>query len=271
MLTTEEAVRAYLKKHMPIEDQNLTLLKLANRVKKEYPLTVKPKTIMSHLNKVLQSDYNMTWDQLQLKLLLKYGTECDIYLILSTGFSNNTYHYYLKVGESTCWAKQRRSSYLSHNPGANVVNVCTYKGAFTPEAAEVEVRRFIWNILDIKVDDIVDGTVEWVEISKEQYLYFEEHGADILKEALKFIPEIVPDEQISPDRKVLKDFDNKEEAKKYFKETLNKRNSDFPKSLKAYSDLHPEIQSPVTYYDFIKAEKVINKHFDKIEKEKNIS
>lgn len=33
-MKTEDAVREFLKKHMPIEEQNLTLLKVANRVKK---------------------------------------------------------------------------------------------------------------------------------------------------------------------------------------------------------------------------------------------
>lgn len=260
-MKTEDAVKKFLKKHMPIEEQNLTLLKVANRVKKEYPLTVKPKTIMSHIAKILQSDYNTTWDELQMKSLLKHGTECDIYLILSAGFSNGAYHYYLKVGESISWVKQRKSSYLSHNPGINIIGVIHYKGAFTPEMAEKRVRRFLWNLIDVTGEDIVDGTVEWIEISKETYLYFEEHGAGLLQEALKFIPEVVSEGELKEKHKKLDDFNDAEEAKEYFKEYLSKRDQDFPKNLAAYSYFHPQLESPVTFYEMMKLDPLIDNYY----------
>lgn len=57
---TINCVSEYLEKHMPIKESDLTLLKLANRIKKQYGLTVKPKTVMSAIAKTLEKDYNTT-------------------------------------------------------------------------------------------------------------------------------------------------------------------------------------------------------------------
>lgn len=165
---TSDYVSEYLEKHMPIKESDLTLLKLANRIKKQYGLIVKPKTIMGAIARELEEKYNTTWDELAFKTRIEQGAHFTLYIVGSTGYKNKEYIHYLKVG-LTRNDRDRISAYRSHNPGIIFLSNYYYSGKtwLTDELLESLVRTMFRSIC--KGEDIENQITEWFKVDKEVF------------------------------------------------------------------------------------------------------